>query len=478
MKLNPFRRSTKPHQAGKKHRLYPGDRYDQHIGLVGLGNAGKTVFLTSLIDHIQLNGFSSRRGISLTNFRELDVDHRSGQAFPQKLFRQKIARNHIWPPKTGHVLNYACEFRRSDWKLPIRLHFYDLPGERIADAAMYPNQYVEWSKHTLKELSQNIEAEAELAGYEELCKSPDADAHAILEKYKHILLKLINAYGALITPSTFILGLDGKKIDLESTNHCNLDRPLGIDQNNQFAPLPAIVIKQRPELAKQFESAYKAYKTKVVDPVFSQLRKCQQLLILVDVIGLLRESVDAYNDASTLVTDLINSCDPHNPKWGEILDWILPHRFARRRVKRVCLIGTKMDMALSVDIKESKMNALLKEMAGSQLNNLRTYGVDHNILTCASVISMADGSTSKSRKGYFVFDENGTPCAPPAKGQVKTECEVSALPDSWPEHWAQGEFIFPDVYPNVPENMRKPPLQEGLWDIFEFICGSKDYDNA
>lgn len=469
----PFKRKT--NQPRRKMRKLPYDIYQQHIGLVGLGGSGKTVFLTSLIDHIRLDGFK-RSGVTLTNFTPHEKNNKIGRPFPYKLYRACIADECTWPAKTGEVLSYGCDFRRSDWSCPIRLHFYDLPGERIADAAMYSRSFSEWSQHTLDALANNAHVACDLSKYVEFCCTVTNTAQDIVKAYKLILGSLVNEYSALITPSTFLLDLDGTMLESAKPEIWAAQRVVGVDANSQFAPLPPEVLKDRPDLAKEFEMAYRSYGKRIVKPVFSRLRKCQQLLVLVDIPGLLSASTYRFNDAVTLIEDMFQSCKPGNPLWVELWDIMMPHRLEKKCIKRLALVATKSDIIQRKDA--DRLKHLAREMVGRQLNDLKTNRVKSGIFTCASVLCTETGEAEDQLRGYCLFDEEGNNLPSPLRsGANMRSYHVDSLPPSWPKHWKPGDHTFPEVYPLMPVNYGKAPEQEGLWDILSFICGGGPHDN-
>jgi len=462
----------KAHQARKKHRKIPFDIYEQHIGIVGLGAAGKTVFLTSLIDHIRLDGFRERQGVSLTNFREHDRKAVAGNWFPYKLYRARIADECRWPAKTGTALHYVCNFRRTDWSIPIRLHFYDLPGERIADASMFARKFSAWSQHTLTALAENRAVEKDVKAYAEFCNDSENGAAAIAHRYKLLLGKLVKEYRTLITPSTYILDLDGSMIENEDEdlNIWAEKRAVGLGKDQEFAPLPESVFEARPDLVKEFDSVYRSYRNVVVKPLFSRLKKCHQLYILVDIPGLLSASTHKFNDAVALIEDLLESCAPTNRFLRRACDRLIPHRLGLRRIKRLGLVATKSDM---VRRKESdRLKSLLREMARRHVNDLQIFGVHTNLFTCASVYCTKECSDEEKLCGYPIYGEEGQPrFLSPLEDAKPEELSVDALPKEWPRHWNPGEFSFPEVYPLVPVNFGKAPEEEGLWDVLSFICG-------
>jgi hypothetical protein len=114
-----------------------------------------------------------------------------------------------WPDKTIDRAQFVCTFERSDWRFGrSKLKFYDLPGERIADAAMAGMDFPAWSDHVIRLLTTDLayrqHAEEYLRALDE--RRPQAE---ILAAYRLTLARLIKAYKPYISPSTFYLDTRG-----------------------------------------------------------------------------------------------------------------------------------------------------------------------------------------------------------------------------------------------------------------------------
>src|SRR5471030_3166871 len=124
------------------------------IGVVGLYNAGKTVFLTSVINHLEHHDPDrfplGKPGTTIRRFETRPPE--TGWAnFNYAGFRDALVHRGQWPDKTKDRSMYACQFQRSDWAFSDALvKFYDLPGERLADAAMLDRDFAGWSDHMLE----------------------------------------------------------------------------------------------------------------------------------------------------------------------------------------------------------------------------------------------------------------------------------------------------------------------------------------
>src|SRR5262249_23314879 len=116
----------------------------------------KTVFLTSLIDHLRKHNSerfplrNKRRALYTLEHTELPPRHEVTPAFPATSFRQSLQKNQ-WPGKTTDKSEYRCKLVRSDrWLYYLDLSLTDFAGERLADMSMAGYAYNEWSDTMLK----------------------------------------------------------------------------------------------------------------------------------------------------------------------------------------------------------------------------------------------------------------------------------------------------------------------------------------
>ena len=88
------------------------------VGVVGLYNAGKTVLLTSLINHLENHDPDRfRLGSGDTSVRKFELlpPDPGWAAFNYSGFRDALVHHGRWPEKTRDRSQVACQFERPDW---------------------------------------------------------------------------------------------------------------------------------------------------------------------------------------------------------------------------------------------------------------------------------------------------------------------------------------------------------------------------
>jgi predicted YcjX-like family ATPase len=440
------------------------------VGVVGLYNAGKTVFLTSLVNHLQdhdpdrfpLGG----RDVTIRKFAKRPPDPGWAE-FNFAGNRDSLVHKGKWPAKTRDRFQYACQFERSDWTFSdCLLKLYDLPGERIADAAMAGRSFAEWSDHVLGVIRDDTSFRKCCTPFLELAEKPDAAEADLIATYKLSLANLILSFKPLVTPSTFLLDVDGKPAAPDTAENIAAGRYTGLGPDAQFVPLPFAL--RGSAFAAAFASRYDTYRDAVVMPFFRALKACHSLVVLVDVTMLLAGGVGMYDDTRQILRDLFHVLDPGENVLGTVgrhlAKVLLPHELRPGWITRVAFVAPKLDLVHPTD--RDRMLTLLRRMAGKLAEN--RDGLNAEFFNCSAVVStkpLPGGESERALVGVPLRGPDGRKI-PPGPEQRFTP---SGLPDDWPLAWGPGVYAFPEVYPQVPMRKDCPPEQINLDKVLDYV---------
>ncbi|MBX9624311.1 MAG: YcjX family protein [Gemmataceae bacterium] len=443
------------------------------VGVVGLYNSGKTVLLTSLINHLQDHDHDrfplGGRDTKLRKFVALPPDD-GWEAFPYAAARDALVTGGRWPGKTRDRSQFACRFERSDWRFSdCLLKLYDLPGERIADAAMLGRDFAAWSDHVHGQLAADAGTRAHYGPFLDALGRVDAPEADLLRAYKLGLAHLILNFKPLVSPSAFLLDAKGQPARPDTPEALAEGRFAGLGPGQEFAPLPASVRSARPDLAALFTSRYDEYVDRLVRPAIHALKSCTALVVMVDVTMLLAGGVGMYDDTRLIVRDLLDVLSPgEHPVFGPLArglsTLLLPHQLRPGWITRLAFAAPKLDLVHPSD--RDRMLVLARRMVERYADS--RDGLRFEFFNLSSVVSTKPLPVENGRRflvGVPLRDADGKK-VPPGPEQ---RFGVSGLPDDWPADWRPGEYAFPDVYPRMPPRKDYPPEQINLDRLASFV---------
>ncbi len=440
---------------------------ERRIALTGLAGSGKTVFLLSLLQHMEHFDparFRLAGNARLGAFRELPASG-AFQPFPRTRLRARLmeAQNVGWPEKTRDIYNFRCSFLYSGLSLPSRIwntvrhgdwlgrrvewDILDFPGERLSDALIARHEsFGEWSDELLELWDTYDRLRNAMAPYLALLAGavPPVDDE-IVERYKQCLAGMVHSKFQMITPSTFMLDRGERgaftAADVETGGRNRVSGTEGAE----FSPLPRAFRLGNPGVAARFAEYYRRYREDVVSPLFGAVNSCDTLLVLVDIPGILSGGVGRYNDTNHLMEALAET--------------LVPSGIWATHVDKVGFVASKSDMAHARD--QDNMRELVEDMmriARNRRPEVRRYeSFVSSSWVSAESVDLENGD--RALRGI------------PARDRGVRVFRVPELKPEWPADWGAEDpaYSYPRLSPPPLANRFMAPEQRNVDRIFDFI---------
>jgi len=415
------------------------------LAVTGLRQAGKTVFLTSMINFLLENGSKHsalfrRKGL-MVSAKELPPDS-SVARFPYEDYLGRFKKK---PPEWPEPTNELTEFHL---KLILRkgnrrtkeygLELVDYPGERIMDLPLWGKTYESWSDETDRESACGIRGHLRRE-FRQSCmtlsdSSPKnaAQKKSAVECYKDYLSKCKNKGLNFLQPSKMLLEDSGA-------------------ENLTFCPLPRKVRKSAPSIAAEFKKEYKAYKKRNIRNFAREITICSRQIVLVDILQILKNGVHVYNDARKCFDSILDMYR-YKKKHSWFMNLIVrSFPFKKVNIDRVAFVATKADQATRNN--RQNMKALLEKLVERKHDYLK-YDRDANVGFFFAAAHRSTKDIKVNLKG--IWREQGKSVSALA-GRLKKdpgkEREIfpGEMPDEWPGEWNPEEkaYRFSDFAPRV-----------------------------
>jgi predicted YcjX-like family ATPase len=492
----------------------------RNVGLIGLHASGKTTLLTSLIAQLK-NHNPARFPIGrdgkarITEFETPPIEESDGwNSFRYQRYLSQLSERQRWPEKTTDREKIVCQFRHSDDRLGKRtIEFYDIPGERFVDMAMVDRSYKAWSADTWGHINTVALSEA-YAGFIAAAKAGGERPDELVEAYKLGMARTLGLDRAAITPSSFLLDLEGKLTSDRNDNGQELaaeqivaGRHSGLP-NADFVPLPPeLLARWSPSVVAEFARAYEAYKKGVVRPIFDAVRQCDSLLVMVDVLTLLEYGTGMYSDTTKQMRVGLPGLRPSGGALRKSVWWAggaLPSTLRLGGVRKIAFVVPKVDMVHPDD--RDRLEKLGKDLVEGLIADLKD--IKSAFLLCSAIYSSidpddihrpdsgrdrrpnrdgrrpvsgreiepddeSDGDDETTYVYYKVRKE-----VEPKPGQYQRRkrykevieaMEVSRIPSDWHGGLSRGGAYHPPIPPNMSIAENEPPEHFNLDGVFRFL---------
>jgi predicted YcjX-like family ATPase len=312
------------------------------VAVTGLSRAGKTVFITSLIDQLLhqdklLSIKSTRQPFKVT----IKPPTKHSKRFDYYTLVDKLKNQHIWPEGTDEISHTILEVESKSrfsfmGNSTFNIELIDYPGEWLLDLTLLKFSYEEWSDKTIEWLRG---VDDDLARkYLQTIDSLEVDAQGgeieqkLHQEYKELIIYLKKNHYSQLTPGRFIMPSD-----------------LANDPVLVFAPIPQRCL----ELSEVFKQRYDRYVEEVVKEIhLEHFKGFDRQVLLVDVVEALQNGYACYSDMKAGLKSMLHLYDHKHKNFFS--QWFSPS------IKKVVFVATKADQVAASQ--HANYSLLLEDM--------------------------------------------------------------------------------------------------------------------
>lgn len=364
------------------------------LGVTGLSRAGKTVFITALVEHLTKAtnlGYRGRRN-PLPVFRVHAegrlyggaLEPQPDDAVPRFAYEEHAAAltggqagpdARIWPQSTRRIseLRLRLDFEQKIGLRPGRqslaIDIVDYPGEWLLDLPLLTKSFAQWSRETFVASANAGRATlaADWRGFstaiDPAAKASEDDARRAAELFTNYLRSCrAEEYGfSSLPPGRFLM-----PGDLEGSPALTF-APLAVEQGAVFPP---------NSLAAMMERRYEAYKAHVVKPFFQDhFARLDRQIVLVDALSALNAGPEAIRDLEIALTDVLSAFRVGR---GGILSQIF-----RPKIDKILFAATKADHLHHTN--HDRLEAILRHITARAMARSEQVGADIDVIALAAV---------------------------------------------------------------------------------------------
>jgi len=350
------------------------------LGVTGLSKAGKTVFITALIENLIAGAkLPVLRASAEGRIARVHLEPQPDDAVPRFAYEEHLAAlsgpDRRWPQSTRRIsqLRLTIEFERAaSWgsrASALTLDIVDYPGEWLLDLPLLDKSYAQWSRETIEASEAKARAplaatwRAFLAGLDPVAKAEEETARAAAELFTAYLREARDDTHALscLPPGRFLM-----PGDLEGSPALTF-APLPLNEDQPIAPR---------SLAAMMERRYEAYKTYVARPFFrDHFARLDRQIVLVDALRALNSGPAALRDLENALSEVMRSFRAGRAS-----------RFAsifRPRVDRILFAATKADHLHHVS--HDRLEGILRVLTAKAIARAEGVGAAVDVIALSAV---------------------------------------------------------------------------------------------
>ena len=384
------------------------------LGVTGLSRAGKTVFITALIQNLMRASAAARDGERALpvfkvhaegRLKRARLEHQPDDHIPRFAYEEHIAAltgaDRHWPQSTRRIsqTRITLEFERAaGWRqgpAELTLDIVDYPGEWLLDLPLLTKSYAQWSRETLD--ASASAARAPLAADWRGATVETDPASPASEETARRLSELFTGYLRAARADVYALSTlpPGRFLmpgDLEGSPALTF-APLQLDEGQEA---------DSGSLHAMMERRYEAYKSHVVKPFFrDHFARLDRQIVLVDALSALNSGPAAVRDLENALTDVLLAFRAGR---GGMFSTIF-----RPKIDRILFAATKADHLHHTS--HDRLEAILRHLTARAIARAETFGAEIDVIALAAVRATREATIKQGRLGGELDAIVGVPLA-------------------------------------------------------------------
>jgi hypothetical protein len=384
----------------------------------------------------------------------------SHQIFPYKTFAQRLMRpgGGMWPSRVHSVQRYKLQLGLSDRLRKLNLNFMTFPLERLADLSIAQTaRYSDWADRVLYMIDEDAQASRQARQYLQHLDAPEIQPERLVQVYKNTLAQFIFDYKTFVAPSTFMIDLDGSRLDGGTPEIVSQGRYVGMPPSDhkgpqEFIPLSGIARLRIPNFVEVQELNYQSYRQRLLTPLYKEVSQSDTLIVLIDLASLLSKGRPAFDEQIWLL-DQLRFLLKNKEK--------VRSTFGLSQIKKVALIANKCDLVRTFE-RDARLPNLLRQLTRSFVETLHPK-IEIGRFICSPCMATRVHTKDPEMLIGRMIHQGKNP------EKIERPFRVPEVPQFWPDEYSFKEYPFLKVWPPALQAHEKLPRHHRLDDVCRFI---------
>ncbi len=359
------------------------------LGVTGLSRAGKTVFITALVNGLLRGGrFPVFESLATGRIADARLEPQPDDAVPRFAYESHVRTlidQRRWPNSTVDIseLRLVIDYQRSSGAMrTLTLDIVDYPGEWLLDLPLLNKSYAQWSAESLALSRQSPRKKLAAAFHAHLVTLRPLEHED--EQATLTAARLFTDYLRACRDEQFAMSLLPPGRFLMPGN-------LAGSPALTFAPLdlPADISAPDGSLWAMMQRRYEAYKDIVVRPFFrDHFARLDCQIVLVDALAAFNAGPEALHDLEGALSGIL---DCFNVGRSTIFSTLF-----RPRIDRILFAATKADHLHRTS--HDRLEAILRRMVGRATSHAHFAGAQTDVVALAAVRATREALVKQSRE--------------------------------------------------------------------------------